>query len=147
MLPFRPIRGRLVAGRVEDGSLRVVGGCLSVLAAVLTGRVGRPIRPDGRWLAIEDVNEPPYRVDRYLAALKIAGWFDRIAGVLVGDFHTGRASQQPAVLELLRFHLLPARGLPIVATKDFGHVWPMSPLPINRPLRIWRRGNSVTIGD
>lgn len=131
------IRGRLVAGRARSGTVRVVGGCLSVLAAVIGGRLGRRIRPDGRWLAIEDINEAPYRIDRHLAALKLAGWFERIDGVLVGDFHTKEdRDQRAAVVELLRFHIPPGRQVPIVTTRSFGHVWPMTPLPLNRPLRL-----------
>jgi muramoyltetrapeptide carboxypeptidase len=98
------IEGRLVAGRLDAGPIRIVGGCLSVLAAMLAGPLSKRLKPDGRWLAIEDIGEAPYRLDRYLAALKIAGWFERAAGVLVGAFHAAGEAQTRAVLELLRFH-------------------------------------------
>jgi muramoyltetrapeptide carboxypeptidase len=142
-LNLAPVRGRLVSGRVESGTARIVGGCLSVFVAMLTDKLGRGIRPDGRWLAIEDINEPPYRIDRYLAALQIAGWFDRVEGVLVGDVHTGDDDQRQAVIELLKFHVAAARKLPIVLTGDFGHTWPIVALPINRPMRLTARGRNV----
>ncbi len=152
-LNLSPVRGRLVSGRVESGTVRLVGGCLSVFVAMLTDKLGRGIRPDGRWLAIEDINEPPYRIDRYLASLQIAGWFDRIEGVLIGDFHSstraqGRGSggeddQQQAVIELLKFHVARERKLPVVVTSDFGHTWPIVALPINRAMRLTARGRNV----
>ena len=145
-LSFGPIRGELVAGRVASGRIRLIGGCLAVLAAVVSGRIGARLRPRGHWLFLEDIQEVPYRIDRHLAALKIAGWFDRIAGVLVGDFHAQEADTQGAVIDLLSFHLPRDRRIPIVTTRCFGHVWPMVPVPVNRPLPLTLTGSAVTIG-
>jgi muramoyltetrapeptide carboxypeptidase LdcA involved in peptidoglycan recycling len=140
------IRARLVSGRLRAGPVRVIGGCLSVMAGLIAGPIGRRLRPDGKWLAIEDVNEAPYRVDRFLAALKVAGWFERLGGVLVGDFHTADDHDQTrSVLEILRFHLPAARRLPVLVTRDVGHVWPMRPLLINRPLQPTIRGRRVEL--
>lgn len=147
-LPPRAADGELGARHVGGARpptqrVRLIGGCLSVLAATLGGQLGRRMRPDGRWLVLEDVNEAPYRIDRYLATLKLAGWFERIAGVLLGDFHTSDvADQTDAVVALLRYHA--PRRLPLLATGEFGHVWPMVGLPLNRPLRMSaRRGGAV----
>ncbi len=138
------IEGELVAGRARSGTIRVAGGCLSVLAALVGGPLGRRIRPDHRWLALEDIHEAPYRIDRCLAALKLAGWFERVEGVLVGDFHTADdGDQRSAVVELLRFHLPSRRRVPIVTTRSFGHVWPMAPLPLNRPIPLRIAGRTA----
>jgi muramoyltetrapeptide carboxypeptidase len=144
-IDFSPIRGELASGSVTNGRVRLIGGCISVLAAMLPGPLGRRLLPDRRWLIIEDLKEDPYRVDRYLAALQFAGWFERIAGVLVGDFHTKDQDQQAAVLELLPYHVPRGRKLPIVKTRSFGHVWPMSPVMINRPLEMRVDGTAVAI--
>lgn len=139
-----PVRARLVSGCPRPGPVRIIGGCLSVMAGLLAGPVGRRLKPDGKWLAIEDVNEAPYRIDRFLAAFKLAGWFERLGGVLVGDFHTDAdRDQSRAVREILRFHLPPERHVPIAVTRDFGHVWPMRPLLLNRPLQLAVRGRRV----
>ncbi len=140
-----PLTGQSVAGRVSSGRVRLIGGCLSVLAAMLAGPLARRLRPDGRWLILEDLKEEPYRVDRYLAALKLAGWFERLAGVIVGDFHTRESDLQAAVVALLRYHL-PERGGPaVVVSTSFGHRWPISPVLLNRPLRMMTRGRQVEI--
>ncbi|QOJ15620.1 MAG: LD-carboxypeptidase [Planctomycetia bacterium] len=141
-----PLRGTLVQGTARSAVVRLAGGCLSVLTTCIGGPIGRSVDPRGRWLLLEDVNEAPYRVDRMLASMRIAGWFERVAGVLIGDFHTTEEpDQRRAVLEMLRFHLNPARDTPVVLTRSFGHVWPMTPLALNRPQRLEVRGRRVTL--
>jgi muramoyltetrapeptide carboxypeptidase len=144
-LLFGPLVGQVVSGKARSGPVRLVGGCLAVLAAI-AGPLAKRIRPDGRWLLIEDIKEAPYRVDRHLAAFKLAGWFEKIAGVIVGDFHMMNEDTQPAVVELLKYHLPARRSVPIITTRSFGHVWPMVPVLLNRPLAMTVRGGSVTIG-
>ena len=63
---------------------RLIGGNLSVLHALM----GTPyeIQTDGKILFIEDVGEAPYRVDRMLNTLRLAGKFDHVAGVILGQF-------------------------------------------------------------
>jgi muramoyltetrapeptide carboxypeptidase len=144
-LHFGPIRGQLVAGRARSGRVRLVGGCLAVLAAVTGGPLARRLRPDGKWLIMEDIREAPYRLDRHLAALKHAGWLERAAGLLIGDFHMLHEDTQPAVLELLKYHLPARRRTPVVITRSFGHVWPMVPVLLNRPLHLEVHGDAVTV--
>lgn len=144
-IPFGPIIGERISGKMASARIRLVGGCLSVLCAVAGGVIGARIRPRrGQWLMIEDIKESPYRLDRMLATLKIAGWFDQLGGVLVGDFVSGHTDTQQAVLELLPYHL-PRRDVPIVTTRSFGHTWPLVPVPVNRPLAIRACGRRVEI--
>jgi muramoyltetrapeptide carboxypeptidase len=62
----------------------MMGGCLSLLTTTL----GTPYEIDTRKkiLFLEDVGEKPYRVERMLVHLKLAGKFDGLAGVVFGDF-------------------------------------------------------------
>lgn len=71
----------LVSGAAEGVLL---GGCLSLVSFLM----GTPYCPDfsGSILFLEDVGEKPYKIDRYLAHLKQAGVFDRISGLILGDF-------------------------------------------------------------
>ncbi|MBL8878905.1 MAG: LD-carboxypeptidase [Phycisphaerales bacterium] len=145
-VPIHDLSGAIALGRVRPHTAPIIGGCLSVIAAVAGTPLFRRVRPDGAWLAIEDIHEAPYRIDRYLATLKLLGWFERLAGVLVGDFHAeGMPDQRAAVVELLRFHL-PKRSPPVVITRDFGHVWPIVPVPIGVPLKIAPGKGAVRFG-
>ena len=62
----------------------MLGGCLSVLVTTL----GTPYEIDthGKLLFLEDVGEKPYRVERMLTHLKMAGKLERLAGLVFGDF-------------------------------------------------------------
>ncbi len=62
-------------------------GNLAVLAALL----GTPRAPRlaGQILFIEDVGERPYRIDRVLTTMKQAGFFEGLAGLIVGAFTEG----------------------------------------------------------
>jgi muramoyltetrapeptide carboxypeptidase len=63
---------------------RLIGGCLSVVVTSL----GTPyeIQTEGAILFLEDLGEPPYRLDRMISHLKLAGKLDSVAGVLLGSF-------------------------------------------------------------
>jgi muramoyltetrapeptide carboxypeptidase len=63
---------------------KLFGGNLSVLYSLQ----GTPWFPDldGAILLLEDVDEMLYHVDRMMTNFKQAGVFDRIAGLLVGNF-------------------------------------------------------------
>ena len=78
------------------------------LAANLTllftcSAAGRLRLPPGAILFIEDVGESAYRLDRMVTALRVAGVFDSVAGVVVGqmtDCSSGK--YQVSALDALR---------------------------------------------
>lgn len=74
-------RVKVLRGGVGEGPL--IGGCLSLVVASL----GTSFEVDtrGKILFLEDVNEPPYRIDRMLTHLKLAGKFARAKGILFGE--------------------------------------------------------------
>ena len=126
------MRGRLPA---RTGAT-FVGGCLSLVTPLTTSRYTKRIDPRNRWIVLEDLDEQPHRIDRQLAHIKLAGWFDRCAGVLIGDFHLGDKDQTKTVLNMLPYHLPARRNVPIIVTKRVGHVWPLAPLPIRRQVTL-----------
>ena len=133
----RSITGRVVAGEVRDKQpITVVGGTLTVMLPLIGTAYERAIDTQGKWLAVEDVNEAPYRLDRALAHLSLAGLLQRCEGFLIGDIHDERGDLRAAFLELLRRHLGPRSKKPIIVSNDFGHVWPQAPLPIGVPMTL-----------
>ncbi len=101
---------------------RLVGGCLSVVVSLL----GSDYFPDtrGAILFLEDVDEPPYRIDRYLMQLELAGVLSHVAGVLLGRFvrcypRGGRPSLSLGDVFRERFA---GRPYPVLSGLPFGHI-------------------------
>lgn len=67
-----------------SASGRLIGGNLAVFAALL----GTPYFPNltGKILMIEEIGELPYRVDRMLNQLRLAGALKKIKGIILGRF-------------------------------------------------------------
>lgn len=135
----RVIRAKLVAGRLDQTqSVHFVGGNLTVLTTLLGTRFAECIDPAGKWLVLEDLNEKPERIDRFLAHLKLAGYWDKVGGVLLGDFHRYDIEMVDVVAELITHYLMPNSDTPLLVTADVGHIWPMSPLPLHTDLPLER---------
>jgi len=102
----------------------ITGGNLSVVASTL----GTPyeIKTRGRILFLEETQEEPYRVDRLLLQLKLAGKLSEAAGIAFGDF-------SPASLETLHIaiqELVIPEGKPTIWGLSCGHTSPNLTLPL-----------------
>jgi muramoyltetrapeptide carboxypeptidase len=119
----------------------LLGGCLSLLTATL----GTPFAPDldGGLVFWEDVNEPPYKVDRMLTHLGLSGNLANIAGMIVGQLGNDPALDWPAVVGggVARFSWPLAWGLPS------GHSGPNWTLPVGLPARLDAEGRRLVLGE
>ena len=72
---------------IHDGTAqgKLIGGNLSLICSNVgtTDSVGAR----GCIVVLEDVDEPPYRIDRMLTQLLRTGWFDGVSGIALGGFH------------------------------------------------------------
>ena len=70
------------------------GWCFAACLRVLAGLVGTSAMPDlrGALLALEDIDERPYQLDRDLAQLFNAGTLDGVAGLVFGRFPASLAT-------------------------------------------------------
>lgn len=137
----RGIEARLVRGRMHERTeARFVGGNVCVMTTLLGTRWEHAIAPEGNWLVLEEINEKPERIDRFIARLTLAGYFERCAGVLLGDFHNLANNHTQAAVELLEYHLPRDREVPVLVTHQVGHIWPVSPVLLHRPGWIDRTG-------
>jgi muramoyltetrapeptide carboxypeptidase len=101
----------------------LIGGNLEVFSRL----VGTPFLPDvdGALLFIEDLGERPYRIDRLITHLDLAGVFSALSGVIVGDFSAclepepTRASSPPVQDVLL--DRLSRLAIPVVRGALVGH--------------------------
>ncbi|NGQ94392.1 LD-carboxypeptidase [Brevibacillus sp. SYP-B805] len=125
---------------------RVVGGNLSLLVST----VGTPFEIDttGKLLFIEEVDEEPYRVDRMLNQLRMAGKLDAAAGIVLGDFHNcdpvKRKEASLTLEEVFDDYLTPA-GKPVLAGFRIGHCSPNLAIPLGAMGRIDTKEKTFTI--
>lgn len=98
------------------------GGNLSVLC----GMVGSNYLPDwnGKILFLEDVGEEPYRIDRMLTQLKLAGVFDQISGLVLGNFRkcTPEEPERSFTLEEVFEQHFSSVEFPVFYGAQIGHV-------------------------
>jgi muramoyltetrapeptide carboxypeptidase len=118
----------------------MIGGCLSLLVTTL----GTPYEIDtaGKVLFLEDVGEKPYRIERMMTQLLMAGKLDRPAGVLFGDFtrcdDTGPRDFREIVTDL--FH---HASYPVVMGMRAGHGDENLALPFGARMAL--DGNGATL--
>jgi muramoyltetrapeptide carboxypeptidase len=115
-----------------------VGGNLTVLSAMIGSMYADCVAPENHWIILEDFNDKPERIDRFLAHLTLARYWDRCEGLLLGDFHQADRDLGPAVLAMLEYHLPPESRLPILVTTEVGHTWPMTPVPLHKEAALMR---------
>lgn len=113
---------------------RLIGGNLELVTRLL----GTPYSfdPKGAVLLLEEIGERPYRVDRQLTQLELAGWWSALVGVVLGDFHQcGDPTTRPSVSEVLteRFGHLP---IPVVTGAPVGHGTRNRALPLGVPAEL-----------
>ncbi len=85
----------IISGKAKG---ELMGGNLAVLCSL----TGTPYFPDlkGKILLLEDIREPLYKIDKMLIQLKLAGVFEKAAGVLFGDFTSIVESSDPEINKL-----------------------------------------------
>ncbi len=133
----RHIHADLLQGTLPNSfEAQFVGGNLTVLSTLIGSKFDQAIRPCGHWLVLEDFNDKIERIDRFLAHITLAGYWQNCAGVLLGDLHQDLTDLTPHILSLLQFHLPSDRIMPILKAPQVGHVWPMSPLPLHTPAKV-----------
>lgn len=110
----------LIPGRAR-GRLR--GGCLTLLAAAAGTRWAMPRDPDGVVMLLEDIDEPPYRLDRLLWQMRAAGLFRDVRGIVFGCLE-GCAPKPDAgyTLDDVLRESLAGLGVPVVLGLRSGHV-------------------------
>ncbi len=119
---------------------RFVGGNLSLISAL----EGTPysINCEGAILLIEDVNEAPYRIDRMLAQLKLAGKLKQIRGAVLGQF-TEEYVREDKLTDDKRFdtsgvlaQYFKDAGIPVLVNYPIGHHKQNATVPLGAQVEI-----------
>lgn len=122
---------------------KITGGCLSLVVASL----GTPyeIKTEGKILFLEDLGEAPYRVDRMLTQLKLAGKVDEVAGILLGTFHECKPDKGDYTVEETLRDFVEELGVPALAGFPAGHGPNNWALPLGVSVRIEAESRQVEV--
>ena len=127
--PLAPIKGNGWGGGQAKGYLMPAN--LTVAGHLL----GTKYQPDlsGTILALEDVNEAPYRIDRMLTQWGMAGLLEQVKGIALGRFSqcsSGVMNHTEFTVEEVLRDRLGNLNIPIVSELPFGHDSPNAALPV-----------------
>ena len=132
--PFASLKGQGWGGGQAEGVL------LPANLTVATHLLGTSIQPplQGVILALEDVTEAPYRIDRMLTQWRLTGAFAGVRGIALGRF--SRCNPSPGypsltIEEVLRDRLQDL-NIPIVSDLPFGHDGANAALPVGQPVQL-----------
>jgi len=126
----------------------LVGGCLSLLVSLL----GTPYMPslEGASLFLEDIGEAPYRIDRMLNQLRLAGIFSQINGLILGQFKDcftpEHDSSSPQIEELITLWNKDL-DIPIIAGIPYGHFKRRLVLPIGIQAQLDTQPPALTLQE
>ena len=128
---------------IAEGS--IIGGNLSLIAAT----IGTPYEVDlkDKILFIEEIGEEPYRIDRMLNQMRLAGKFEETNGIILGDFKNCECKKHSDSLtleELVVEYIKPCKK-PILFNLKSGHCVPMVTLPFGVKVKIDSKKNEIEI--
>lgn len=115
----------------------LVGGNLSVFTTLL----GTGFLPDlkNKILLLEEINEPPYKIDRMFNQLRLDKVFDKVRGIILGNFigceETDKMKSSLTLEEVFADYLNELK-IPIVSSIQHGHSKKMITMPFGIKLKI-----------
>lgn len=138
----------IVPGRATG---QLIGGNLTLV----TNLIGTPYEPDtrGKILFLEDIGEEPYRIDRMLTQLWLAGKLQAAAGIALGRFvdcipsdYKSSFFQTISLENVLRDRLEPL-GKPTLYNLMFGHVRDNAVLPLGTMATLDATAKTLTVNE
>ena len=100
--------------------------------------MGTPFEPDfrDRIVFLEDVNEAPYRIDRMLTQLWLAGKLQHAAGIAFGKFTDTEDDGNTFSIEEVISMRCAALGIPVIGGLMIGHIADKTTVPIGIMARL-----------
>ena len=117
--PFTSIQNGIAEGILVGGNLTVLADSMGTVFELNT---------DNRILFIEEINEPAYRIDAMLLQLQLAGKFEHVKGVILGDFNLEASELDKTQMLLRQFFAL--YNFPVLQGFPAGHCTPNYGIPI-----------------
>lgn len=115
------------------------GGNLTMVCAMAAA--GRLEVPAGAVVALEDVTERPYRIDRMLTTLLLGGHLARASAVVFGSFTHCEPGPDGITWAQVIAERTKGLGVPVVANAPFGHGAPNLAFVLGREVEL--RGDAL----
>jgi muramoyltetrapeptide carboxypeptidase len=133
-LTLKNPEAKMIRGGFATG--RLYGGNLSIICSL----IGTAYIPDftNSILFLEETEEEPYRVDRLLTQLSMAGILDKLSGVVFGTCAKCEAEEPDKSFtldEVLDFHFK-NRRYPVIKGFAIGHIKDKFTLPVGMPAEL-----------
>jgi muramoyltetrapeptide carboxypeptidase len=128
---------KLAAITKGNAAGKIFGGNLAVFAAL----IGTEYFPDlkDKILMLEDIDELPYRIDRYLNQLRITKVFKKIKGIILGRFvdcYERDPNKKTLTLGEVMEDYLKDLKIPVIYTFPHGHIKDKVTVPFGINVRI-----------
>ena len=119
----------------------ILGGNLTLISTLMGTEYEFDLKD--KILFIEDLDEAPYRLHRYMWQLKLAGKLDEAAAVLIGDILPDEEYDDPEISLKVVLEALKEVGAPILYNVRAGHA--ENPLTIPMGARVRIDGREVRV--
>lgn len=136
--PYRSEDEDLLSVRRGEAEGRLRGGCLSLLASAAGTPWALDTSGEDTILFVEDVDEPPYRIDRMLRQLRSSGALSGVRGIVFGDMKgCSPGLEADYTLEDVVGEALEALDIPLALGLSSGHsTGPNVTLPLGLRARL-----------
>ncbi|MDG2380314.1 MAG: LD-carboxypeptidase [Pirellulaceae bacterium] len=133
--PIGAMRPGMAQGRLTGGNLTLISSLMGTSYEIQT---------TGRVVFLEDVGEAPYRIDRYLSQLKLAGKLRDPAAVILGQFTDCDADAGLSLQQVFKdyFGDVP---YPVITNFPAGHVSSNATLPMGTRVEVDADQRRVTV--
>ncbi len=137
---FLPLEGLTM---VRQGAAK--GPLLPMNLTLLLSVVGTPYEVDltGKIMVLEEVSEPPYRIDRMLQQLALMPGARQLSGLVLGDL--AGSGDNPAIQETVE-RLAAILNVPCCTGARVGHGISNWPLPVRASATLDTAAGSLTMG-
>ena len=135
-VPNSAKRGETLVGGWAEGV--VTGGCMCLLSDSLA--TPDALETNGKILLLEDVDEPPHRVDAILTHFLNAGLLQRAAGIVVGEMTNTDEKADPKIgswswRRIVEDRIKPLE-IPSIVDYPIGHMKTMLSVPLGVSARL-----------
>jgi len=136
----------------EKSSLKTSGRIVGGNLAVFTSLLGTNFLPNlkNKILLIEEISEPPYKIDRMLNQLRLNKVFEDVSGIILGDFldcYESDKNKKSLLLNEVLIDYFKYLKIPVIQNFPFGHSKKILTLPIGTSVKLDLRKGMLELSE